>query len=255
MLHDRRLWGLVFLVLVLVPAFLLLSRWQLSRLDERRAENAAVTAHADSTPVPVTEVMTAGADPSTIGDDQQWREVTATGRYDDGATQLVRQRPQDGTNGYWVVTPLVLPDGSVLAVNRGWVAAGADAVTSPPVPAAPAGTVTVVGRIRTSETAGARPPDLPQGQVTALDVRALDVHGPAFPGYVELVGSDPAEAGTPALAPVPLPELDDGPHLSYAVQWVLFAVIAVVGLVIIVRGEFVRARDDEEGDEDGDPAP
>ena len=242
--RDRRVWGLGFLVLLVVPAFLLLSRWQLNRLDERRVENHLVSSHSSAAPAAVADVMTAGADPSSLGPDQEWREVTATGRYDADGQQLVRRRPMDGTNGYWVMTPLVTADGSVVAVNRGWIAAGADARTSPAVPPPPPGTVTVVGRVRLSEQAPPRPSDLPTGQVTDLDVRRLTVAGPVYPGYVELVTSTPPETGSPALTPIPLPELDDGPHLSYAVQWIAFAVIAVGGFVVIVRGEARRVAED-----------
>jgi cytochrome oxidase assembly protein ShyY1 len=240
LLRDRRVWALGFLVLLVVPAFLLLSRWQLHRLDERRAENTLISDHADAAPVPVAAAMTAGSDPNSLTAEQEWRDITATGRYDPAGQQLVRRRPLNGENGYWVMTPLVLSDGSVLAVNRGWVGAGQDATTNPEVPPAPSGEVTVVGRLRLSQDAPARPADLPTGQVTDLDVRAVPASGPVFPGYLELVTSDPPETGDPALTPIPLPELDDGPHLSYAIQWVAFAVIAIGGFVFIVRGEARR---------------
>ncbi len=242
--RDRRLWALGFVVLLVVPAFFLLSQWQFHRLDERRAENSTITAHADATPVPVAEVMTAGADPASVGPQQEWREVTATGTYESAGDQLVRRRPLEGENGFWVVTPLRLADGTVLLVNRGWVAAGADATSSPDVPEPPRGEVTVTGRVRASQTADPSARDLPPGQVSALDVRAADVGGSVFPGYLELVTSDPPESGDPAVRALPLPPLDEGPHLSYALQWIAFAVIAVGGFVLLVRGEARRERED-----------
>lgn len=245
-LRDRRVWGLGFLVIFLVPAFLLLSRWQLHRLDEQRAANSLVTTRVALGPVPVADLMRAGADPDTVGDAQQWRRVTATGRYDAVDQQLVRQRTLNGGNGYWVMTPLITTDGSVLAVARGWVAAGADAISNPTVPAPPAGVVTVMGRIRISQAAPPRPADLPTGQVTDLDVRAVTAQGPIYPGYIELVSSDPPETGNPALTPLPLPELDEGNHLSYALQWICFAFIAVGGFVVILRGEARRREEDAE---------
>lgn len=243
-LRDRRVWGLGFLVLVLVPAFLLLSRWQMHRLDEQRAADSLVNARTAMAPVPVAEVMRAGADPSTVGDAQQWRRVTATGRYDVAAQQLVRQRTFNSANGFWVMTPLVLPDGSVLAVVRGWVMAGASATSSPAVPPPPTGPVTVMGRIRTSVQAGPRPADLPAGQVADLDVRTIDAQGPVYPGYIELITSDPPETGNPAVVPLPMPDLDGVNHLSYAVQWLCFAFIAVGGFFVILRGEARRRAED-----------
>ena len=81
-LREPRWLALGFLVILVVPAFFLLSRWQLSRLDDRRYNNDLVTTHADQAPVPVDSVMTAGAATSTVGDPQRWLPVTATGTYD-----------------------------------------------------------------------------------------------------------------------------------------------------------------------------
>ena len=235
-LREPRWVALGFLILLVVPAFVLLSRWQLSRLDDRRYNNDLVTAHATQTPVPVDSLMTAGGDPSSVGDEQRWRPVTATGTYDAAGEVLVRKRPLDGRNGFWVVTPLVTTSGTVLAVNRGWIEASGSASAVQAVPAPPAGEVTVVGRIQPSETAPEQPSDLPAGQVTDLDV-ALVAAGAstAYPGYVQLESSDPAQEE--GLTPIPLPNLSDGPHLSYAIQWVLFAVVAVTGFVLLARRE------------------
>ncbi|HET8969965.1 MAG TPA: SURF1 family protein [Candidatus Nanopelagicales bacterium] len=254
-LRDRRVWALGFVVLLIVPSFFLLARWQLHRLDERREVNTAIEVHTQEPAVPVGRVMTAGAPPGSVGEDQQWRDVTATGRYLTDDTQLVRKRPMNGANGFWVMTPLQLPDGTVLAVNRGWLAAGSDALTSPSVPPPPAGTVTITGRIRPSQDAPPRPGDLPAGKVTDLDVRAVPAAGPVYPGYVELVGSVPPEKGAPPVAPIPLPELDEGPHLSYAVQWIAFALIAVGGFVLLVRSEARRRAEDEQAAQVAPPVP
>ncbi|MFN8169921.1 MAG: SURF1 family protein [Candidatus Nanopelagicales bacterium] len=235
-LREPRWLALGFLVLLVVPAFFLLSRWQLSRLDERRYNNDLVTTHADRAPVPVDEVMTAGAAPSSVGDAQRWLPVTVTGRYDAAREVLVRKRPLQGRNGFWVATPLVTAGGTVVVVNRGWIEATGNAADAREVPPPPAGEVTVTGRVQPSEVAPAQPGDLPAGQVTDLDV-AL-VAGPgvtAYPGYLTLESSVPAQAGD--LEPLPLPDLSDGPHLSYAVQWIFFAIVAVTGFVLLARRE------------------
>ena len=103
------------------------------------------------------------------------------------------------------------------------------------------------GRVRATQAADPAARDLPVGQVSALDVRAAAVAGPVFPGYVELVTSDPPESGDPAVRALPLPPLDEGPHLSYALQWIAFAAIAVGGFVLLVRGEARRERADGDG--------
>ena len=235
-LREPRWVALGFLVLLVVPAFFLLSRWQLSRLDDRRYNNDLVSTHANQAPVPIDSVMTAGADSSTVGDQQRWLPVTATGRYDVAREVLVRKRPLEGRNGFWVVTPLLTSSGGVVAVNRGWVEASGSASAVQAVPAPPAGEVTIVGRIQPSESAPAQPADLPEGQVTDLDVDLVAGAGATtYPGYVQLETSEPAQAT--GLTPIPLPDLSDGPHLSYAIQWVFFAIVAVTGFILLARRE------------------
>jgi cytochrome oxidase assembly protein ShyY1 len=242
-LRQPRWLALGFLVLIVVPSFFLLSRWQLSRLDDRRHANAVVQANAQAQPVAVDRVMTAGTPQSSVGDEQQWRPVTATGRYDASRQVLVRKRPLEGANGFWVATPFVTTSGSTLVVNRGWIAAagGAGAVQQMPPP--PSGQVTIAGRVLPSEQAPSpQPTDLPAGQVTDLDVALVGSSSDVYPGYVVLVSSDPAQPA--GLTPVPLPDLSEGNHLSYAVQWVLFALVGVTGFVLLVR----RERDFVDGD-------
>ena len=242
-LRQPRWLALAFLIVLVVPSFILLSRWQLSRLDQRRHYNAVVTANAAQAAVPVGTVMAPGSPTSAIGDPQTWRQVTATGHYDTAREVLVRRRPLQGANGFWVATPLVTDSGAVLVVNRGWIEAVGGAGAVQPVPPPPSGPVTVVGRVQPSQDAPSpQPSDLPAGQVTDLDVALVGGSG-AYPGYVDLVSSDPTQAS--GLTPIPLPELDEGPHLSYAVQWILFAVVAVTGFVLLVRREREYARDDE----------
>jgi cytochrome oxidase assembly protein ShyY1 len=242
-LRQPRWLALGFLVLVIVPSFVLLSRWQLHRLDERRLENAVVSSNAQQAPVPVGTLLTPGEPASTVTDTVIWRQVSATGRYDAAGQVLVRKRPFEGANGFWVATPLVTDSGAVLVVNRGWIAASGGSTAVQDVPPPPSGEVTVVGRLQPSQDApDPQPSDLPAGQVTDLDVALVAGSAPVYPGYVDLVSSDPAQAA--GLMPWPLPDLSEGNHLSYAMQWVVFALIAVGGFVLLVR----REREGTDGD-------
>lgn len=243
-LRQPRWLALGFLVLLVLPSFLLLSRWQLNRLEERRHFNELVTTHSAAQPVPVDTVMKPGAPLDTVGDDQRWFPITATGRYDAASTVLVRKRPLDGKNGFWVVTPIVTRSGAVLVVNRGWIAADGGATAAQAVPAPPTGEVSIIGRIQPSEDAPeTQPGDLPQGQVTDLSVPLVAGAATAYPGFVTLVESTPAESAE--LTPIPLPDLSDGPHLSYAVQWIFFAGVAIVGFVVLIRRESEYAAAEE----------
>jgi surfeit locus 1 family protein len=228
---------IVFTVVVTTAIVVMINLgfWQLRRLDERREFNDAVAARIDEPVVPVDELIPTRAE---VGDDEldavEWRPVVASGRYLPDEELLIVNRSQGGRAGDNVVTPLLLDDGRVLLVVRGFVP-----IDGEPVPA-PTGDVTVEGRLRRSEvrrTAAAR--DASEGALTVaqrVDIPRLatQLPGDVVPMYVELTGSDPPESGE-LLEPIAEPSLDQGPHLSYAVQWFLFSAMVAVGWILAVR--------------------
>ena len=203
--------------------------WQLRRLDERQAFNTEVTSRIDLPPAPLEDVL-AGADP----DDVEWRSVEASGTYLPDEELRVVNRSQGGIAGDMVVTPLQLADGRILLVERGFVPLTAD------VTAAPTGAVDIVGRLRPSqERRRGQLSDAATGELTEaqrIDIARLapQLPGLPVPMYVELTSSDPPESG-PYPQPVTAPELGEGPHLSYAVQWFIFSAAVAVGWVLAVR--------------------
>ena len=136
-----------------------------------------------------------------------------------------------------MLVPFLLDDGTVFIVDRGWVPTGNEQDSPDAVPAPPAGEVTVVARLRPSEPVlpGRSAPD---GQVASIELEGIaELLGePMYTGaYGLLVSEDPATQQRPAATPRPVP--DEGPHLSYAFQWILFAVLGFVGLGFAVRQE------------------
>jgi len=236
------------LVVLLVVVMVDLGFWQLRRLDERRDRNGDIEQRSALPAAPVDDVIAPDGDPA-IAADTEWRSVTATGRYDADHQVLIRNRSFDGAPGYHVVTPLVTGRGTLL-VNRGWIPYGDDA--GPVVPPPPTGEISVTGRLRPSQTRGRiGPRDQAEGtleQLARVDIARIQAQTPGrlYPLYVELVDAVPPAGDLPRL--IPLPELGDGPHLSYAGQWFLFSACAVVGWVVIVRraarqgGRFRRER-------------
>jgi cytochrome oxidase assembly protein ShyY1 len=116
----------------------------------------------------------------------------------------------------------------------------------------PDGQVTVTGLLLPSESRGDYGPrDPAEGALTNLaraDIERMQrqFDEPLVPAYVQLTEQDP-EPGRAAPALLPLPAVDEGPHLSYAIQWFFFAGIGLVGYPIILRR---AARDREEDAED-----
>ncbi len=243
LLRTRRWQGFTLLVVIAITAFGLLSSWQWSRAEEeRQARNAQIR----QTEVTRVDLITALEQLPPVVPGDLRRPIEVTGTYLPQFTVLVRQRPLDGRNGFWVVTPLrleqTLTSGSdSVWVNRGWMPAtgAATAIVDPPPP--PTGTVQVFGWLMPSETTREVINDLPVGQVRWLDTEDLpDLATPRLPVFVERVASDP---GDPDLLALPLPEIDDTQNISYAIQWLVFASIALAGWVFFLRRE---AKEDAE---------
>jgi cytochrome oxidase assembly protein ShyY1 len=222
---------IAFTLLVVAAVVLMvnLGFWQLRRLDERQDFNATVRERASAAAVPVDEVLQLDSDP----DDLDWTPVVAAGRYEADEQILIVNRAQDGMAGFNVVTPLRLDDGTAILVNRGFVPL--DEVP----PAAPSDPVAVAGLLRESQQrgfGGATDPgegDLGEAQRIDIERLAPQIDGDLLPMWLSLETSDPAQGERPI--PLPRPELTEGPHLSYAVQWFLFSAAAIVGWVLAVR--------------------
>ncbi|CAB4903114.1 unannotated protein [freshwater metagenome] len=244
LLRTPRWISFTALVIVLIVAFGLLSRWQWSRAETHRMERIAIDERANMPPVPLARLIPLG---TQLPGDLEWRQASAIGTFT-GQSALVRKRPLDGQNGFWVMSALQLADGTFVWINRGWTQATGDALRTPTVAPAPTGTVELIGRLRPSESGpNPQPKDLPEGQVTDADMAILpSVSGPANDLYLELVSSTPdAHAGLTLLTP---PEIDDSRNISYAVQWLLFAAVGIVGWFFFLRRE-ARADASEEADQ------
>ena len=226
--------GIILLIVVMVN----LGFWQLRRLDDRKAVNAQVRERTAAAIVPLDDLVLRQGDHLAVPGNIEWRNVSTTGRYDESQQVLVRNRSYNGSPGYHVLTPLVLPSGDAVIVNRGFIPLETTG-DKPIVPAAPAGVVTVNGWVRSSQKRGHfGPRDPAEGTLTEVaraDLVRLQQQLPyrILPVYVERESSQPADAR--AITPLPLPSLDEGPHLSYAIQWFLFCGLAVIGWVLVVR--------------------
>ncbi len=207
-----------------------LGLWQLDRLSQRRAENRLYQARLE---LPVL-ALTSAVD-SLPRDSLHWRRATAQGVYDFDRQVVVVGRSVQGTPAVYVVTPLLLAGGRALLVERGWVYS----------PDTRAVELEALRESDTAEVAGVllRPAPLRRFEVgSAAWPLFVPSHDPVALAAVypyPLLGvvlrrSQPAGT-TPKLRPVPLPELSEGSHLSYAVQWFSFAAIALVGSAILYR--------------------
>ncbi|MGA4669774.1 SURF1 family protein [Propionibacteriaceae bacterium Y1923] len=234
----KKLWirwvVLVLFVTALAVTFVQLGEWQLHRLDQRRDRNAAVLANQAK---PVVDWRQVFGD--TVEEDEQWQRVTITGTYLPQHQLEVRYRNVGGEAGSEWVVPIQTADGGMVLVNRGFTPRDAGTVLEAGAP--PGGEVTVEGFVRRNER-GKDSATVPvQGSVRLINAPAIatELDLPLADGYIQLISSEPPTTG---LTPVGLPETDEGPHLSYAIQWFLFTAVAVIGCVLLVRADLRERR-------------
>lgn len=229
-----------------LPAFDALSQWQWRRLHERQEHNAQIHQAETRTAVALSDLLTSPTssdqDP-TLHSDSQWRNVNVRGIWDTSWQVFVRKKSLESNLGFWVITPLKLDNGTYVLINRGWTAATASATASPSLTAPPSGQIALTGRIRlTPARMQAKPTDLPARQVdTIVPKEILTKHPVVSNGYIEMTASAP-ESLTPELRELPAPELTEGSHRSYAMQWIAFAIMAVIGWGVLVRNEYLHRK-------------
>lgn len=235
-------WGVYLLVAIgFAVACAFLSQWQFDRNESRAEQIALVERNHDADPVPVAELLSSDGQ-LAAGD--EWHPVLLRGEYLADEQLLVRNRPHGGTSAFEVLVPFRDESGMVLLVDRGWISPGEDAVPKS-VPSPPSGDSTVVVRLRPGERLPASGRGAPEGQVPTIHLPTIaDRVEPALitSAYGQLVSEDPrADA---ALGGFASPTDDPGPHLSYAIQWILFAIMGFAFIAYVIRIEIVKAKED-----------
>lgn len=215
---------IVFCIFALAAAavFARLGLWQLARLHEKVRRNASIAAQQlqPATPLAAVPRDTAGA---------HYRKATVFGRFDYDQEVVWGARTHQGSPGVDLVTPLrIAGSDSAILVNRGWVYSP-DGASVNRARWRERDTATITGYIEVyAPDAGvtnvAREPRLVR-RLSRSDLSPR-MHYPLAPYYLVATG-DSADGAHPARRE--LPALDEGPHLSYALQWFSFAAIALGG--------------------------
>ncbi|HEV7950100.1 MAG TPA: SURF1 family protein [Glaciihabitans sp.] len=243
---QRRWFGYLAVAIVFALACVYLSQWQFDRREEALSEIAKVDANYDAPALPLDEVLSST---DSFEDNQEWTPVVMEGEYLVDDQLLVRGRPYGGRPGFEVLTPLQLTDGSIFIVNRGWVPTGEEQDSPDVVPEAPSGAVTVEARLKPGEPT-LRGRSAPEGQIPTINLPTIAtmLGGEVYTeAYGQLASEDPAPTDARPAAAIK-PDGDEGPHLSYAFQWLVFALFGFFGLGYALRTEYrlLNAEDPEE---------
>lgn len=241
-----RRWGPWIAVVVLFSiATSLLSWWQFSRREERVERIEMVIANYDKPPVAMETLNWQLGDNGLT--ELEWTPVSVTGKYLPEQAVIVRNRPLSGQAGFLQLVPLVLQTGEILIIERGWIQAGSDITTPVSNPLPNAGEHELVVRLRAPEPDLGRPPV--QGQLASINPaelsETLTPYGDVITDrYGRLVSESPGYENAPFA--MPMPSLNEGNHLSYALQWILFGLMAFAALFWAYRND-KRIRLEEQG--------
>jgi len=233
-LFRPRMITLHVLVIALVVVMANLSMWQFHRLDERRTFNDDVRSRATMQPVPISDLL--GTEPA----EAEWRNVVVRGTFRPDDEVLVLNRSQNSTAGVDALTPVDFTfDGRdyVVLVDRGFAPLSAE------IPAPPTGEVEFLARARKPQERRlgglTDPAEGELREVQRIDINRLEEQMKTsddqvvLPFYVDFLESPSVTNNS--LSRVADPELSEGPHLSYAIQWIIFALCAIVAWIILVR--------------------
>ena len=201
------------------------AQWQYQRGVDRHARNVLIAEQSQLPPIEFKNLL------GNIAD-YEWRKISLRGSFDDKNQILLRNRYHDGMYGFEQLTLFVFDERKIW-VDRGWVKAGSDATVPPQLQPTNQGLISIDGRLRLDSS-------LPRGKffavandsernlVSQLDARR-GIQTEKF--YIDLISASD-DSMNPDV-PVDLPELSDGPHMAYALQWLFFAGLVIYGRRLI----------------------
>lgn len=219
----RPRWVILLAALALMALTARLGWWQLDRAAQKLALQAAIEAQADAPALPATALPVSEAE----SERQRFRRITLRGQWLAEHTVYLENRQMQGRPGFFVLTPLKLPAGDAVLVQRGWLPRDMlDRTRIAPYRTAE-GEVQVEGRIVAwpsrltalgAEASGAIRQNLDFADEAARVNRALRPFAIA-----EL--DPPGDAKDGLLRDWPMPAVDVHKHYGYAAQW--FALCAL----------------------------
>ncbi|WP_420641400.1 SURF1 family protein [Candidatus Leptofilum sp.] len=230
-LFSRRWLGGTLLVLVAVGLFVRLGIWQLDRLEQRRAENAALQAVLDLPPLDLAEPLPDG--PEALEN----RLATVSGWYDFANERVILLQPWQGRPGVQLITPLMIEGGdTAVLINRGWVPQADYEAGALNQYRFETGLVQVDGYLALSQPGRNGSSEAAGSDLYRVDIPAIEAALPyeVLPIFMVEAPGEAVELEPPLRAAREV-DLSEGPHLSYALQWFIFSVLTGGLYLVFVR--------------------
>ena len=213
-------------VLALLVSTVNLGFWQLRRLEERKSNNAQIMETTSRESVSVNDLYLHDKDSY-----QNYVPVRAKGTFDENREVYLINRSRDAVPGVEVINSFALETDPVshVVVNRGYLPYkifndGQSELWKPP-----SKMLELEGYIMLAFSDG----KLRGNEINRIDINLLSAEWgvPLLPVYLQqnqqTMNDWPAQ--------IKPPELTEGSHFSYAVQWFIFTLIGLVGYPLVLR--------------------
>lgn len=231
LLFSRRWWWTTLIVIAGMALLARLGFWQLDRLEQRRASNAQLLQQLNSAPLDINSEPL----PLNVAELED-RQAIVAGTFDYNSQVLLTQQNWQGRPGVHLITPLIIDDlDAAVLVDRGWISAG-QAETGDFAIYNDDDSAFVEGVIKLSDSISSEPDGLsePKEEWYRVDIEAIETQMPysLLPVYLEWLPDD-SDLELPYRAEREI-DLSEGSHLSYAIQWFLFATVLAVGYMALI---------------------
>lgn len=220
-------WVLLTIVIgFLIFLFIRLSDWQFDRYNQRILNNETTSLSLLAEPKLLENV-------DQLNELIDWQRVSVNGSFIDKESRLIRRQYLESNLGFYVITPFVTDTQLKILINRGWIPIGESASVVQNIPPAPTGNIKITGHIQSYDKSKINPSDLPENQMNFLQSSYFNDLSDTNK-YIQLDSSNLFESD---VIPIPLPVISNGPHLSYAIQWILFALLLPIGWYVLLKNE------------------
>lgn len=229
-------WFLIATVFAIACVFL--SQWQFARRTEALAKIAKVVENYDQLAIPVEQIINS----DSLAPGNEWRQVSLTGHFLIADAVLVRNRPNNGQPGFLQLIPFETEAGDIFAVETGWIPTGDKQDYPDTVPLPNDRQQEIIARLRPAEPSLNR--DAPAHQIATINIDSLIEKTSVDPKIYKTFYLSLAQKYNSQKLPLlsSRPEITEGNHLSYALQWILFALMAFAALWWAIRQELKARR-------------